>query len=307
MPVHAHRGPFATHDAGWVLKVAIAGTLAFSAAEMAIGSWAQSLALVADAWHNISDALALILIWFAFYIQTKAPSPVRTYGHHRAAVLAAFVGALGLLLVAGFLFYHGYRRLWVPIRPESTAMIAVGAAGAIINGLITAALRRASPSPSPSRVALLHMAGDTMAALGIVAAGFLVRLTGTSLFDPVLAILIAGLIIWTGWDVIAESLNILLEGLPRDLELDRVIAAIREVRGVEDVHDLHIWSLGAQTRALSCHVRIPKLPLPEGEAILCEVNQVLECRFHIRHTTIQLEHSECEVVNGCIIPAEIHR
>lgn len=304
MPVHArgaHDG--GGHDTEWTLKVAALATLAFSAAELAAGSYAQSLALVSDAWHNFSDALVLLVTGFAYYVQTKAPSQRRTYGYHRVVVLAAFVVALSLLGLVGVLFYEGYRRLLAPPEPHTVLMMVMGTAGIAMHAVITAALRRSSPSQATPPSVLIHMAGDTLSALGIVLAAVLIRATGVRAADPALGILIAGLIVWTAWDLVAESLNILLEGLPRGMNLAQVAAAIRDVPGVEDVHDLHIWSLGAHTQALSCHVRIPDIPLPESEAILREVNAVLEREFQICHTTVQLEHAACEAVNGCSIPA----
>ena len=300
MPVHARRD----YSAGWVLKVATLATLAFFAAELAAGYYARSLALVTDAWHNFSAALALLVTWFAYYVQGKAPSQSKTYGYHRAGVLAAFVVALALLLLAGILFYQGYQRLAAPPEPHTTIMIAMGVAGLVMNVAVSAAIRRSSWAGARPHTVLIHIAGDALASVAIVLAAVWIRATDNHVVDPVLGLLIAGLVVWSAWDIVAESLNILLEGLPRGMSLPQVVAAIRSVPGVEDVHDLHIWSLGAQTQALSCHVRIADIPLADGEAILCEVNAVLERQFRIRHTTIQLEHAACEAVNGCLMPAE---
>lgn len=303
MPAHAR----SVRNTGWVLKAAIVATLAFFGVELAAGYYARSLALVSDAWHNFSDALAMLVTWFACYVQAKAPSESKTYGYHRAGVLAAFVAALSLVLLVGYLFYEGYQRLSAAgseaTAPRTVIMMVVGAAGVVMHWVISAALRRESPRQPTPRSVSIHVAGDTLAAIGIVLGAVVIAATGTSALDPVLGILIAGLIVWTAWDIVTESLNILLEGLPRGVKLEQVTAAIRGVAGVEDVHDLHIWSLGANTQALSCHVRIADVPLPEGEEILREVNLVLEREFQISHTTVQLEHAACEVVDGCRIPA----
>lgn len=304
MPAHARTAVIS----GSVLKVAILATLAFFGLEMAAGYYARSLALVSDAWHNFSDALAMLVTWFARYVQVKAPSESKTYGYHRAGVLAAFVAALSLVLLAGFLFYEGYRRLMTPApgeadAPRTSIMMVMGAASVVIHWVISSALRRDARGRASPRSVLIHMAGDTLAAIGIVLAAVVISATGVRAVDPVLGILIAGLIVWTAWDIVTESLDILLEGLPRGMALEQVTAAIRGVPGVEDVHDLHIWSLGASTQALSCHVRIADIPLGESEEILREVNAVLDRQFRISHTTVQLEHAACEAVNGCPIPA----
>lgn len=297
MPAHA-RGH---HNTGWVLKAGTLATLVFCGLELAAGLHARSLALVSDAAHNFSDALALLITWFAYYIQSKAPSQRKTYGYHRAGVLAAFVAALSLLLLAGLLFYEGYRRLVTPPQPDTSWMMIAGLAGVAINAAISAALRRAGAGQACPRTVYLHMMGDALAGLGIVLAAVLIRATGRAFIDPALGILIAGLIVWTAWDLVAESLNILLEGLPRGMNLHQVQEAIRVVAGVENVHDLHIWSLGPNTQALSCHLCVADMGLTESEAIVREVNAVLERRFQICHTTLQVECAACESVNGCVI------
>ena len=298
MPAHAR----ADHNTGWVLKAAALATLAFFGAELACGYYARSLALLSDAWHNFSDALALFVTWFAVHAQARAPSRHRTYGYHRAGVLAAFVAALLVLGPAGWLFYRGAQRLLAPGQPDFRIMLALGVAGVVLNAGVSVALRRAARGEKcPPRV-FLHMAGDALAGLGILLAALLIRIWGLRAADPLLGLLIAGLVVWTVWDVMVESLDILLEGLPPGLELEQVETAIRSVPRVQDVHDLHIWRLGVGADALTCHVRIPPLPFPDGEAILSQVNALLERRFRIRHATIQLECQECEAVNGCHLP-----
>jgi len=226
MPAHAP----ADHNTGWVLKVAALATLAFFGAELACGYYARSLALISDAWHNFSDALALFVTWFAFHARARAPSRHRTYGYHRAGVLAAFVAALLVLGPAGWLFYRGAQRLLAPGQPDFRIMLALGAAGVVLNAVVSVALRRAARGEQcPPRV-FLHMAGDALAGLGILLAALLIRIWGLRAADPLLGLLIAGLVVWTVWDVMVESLDILLEGLPRGLELEQVEAAIRSPR-----------------------------------------------------------------------------
>ncbi len=294
MPAHA-RGD---HSTGWLLTAAAIATLLFSALEMAGGIYARSLALTADAWHNLSDAAALFVTWFSIYASGRLPSHRRTYGYGRAGVLLAFAAALALLPVAGLIFYQAYGRASAPGEPRVAVMLLLGASSLVVNATISAALRRAAANSCPRSVSL-HMAGDALAGIGIMAAAILIPLTGARVLDPALAFLIAGLIVWTTWETVLDSLNTLLEGLPRGMSLDDVVAAIKRVKGVEDVHDIHVWSLSPHSHALSCHVRIADLPLIEGEAILNAINGALERDFEIRHTTVQLEGEAC--AENCVI------
>jgi cobalt-zinc-cadmium efflux system protein len=153
------------------------------------------------------------------------------------------------------------------------------------------------------RSAFVHMLGDALGSIGIIGGAAAIAYTGWVQVDPLLSILIGLLIVWTAWDIIHESLNILLEGLPRGITLQDVIGSMRAVEGVQDVHDLHIWSLGSSTHALSCHVQIEDVPPSASDAILRRLNGVLADRFHIFHTTVQFEHASCAVSeNGCVIP-----
>jgi cobalt-zinc-cadmium efflux system protein len=153
------------------------------------------------------------------------------------------------------------------------------------------------------RAAFVHMLGDALSSIAIMAGAVLIHFTGWDRVDPILSIAIGLLIIWSAWDIIKESLNVLLEGLPRGLDLDTVVRALKRVEGVVDVHDLHIWSLGSNTHALSCHVQIADMPPSESESILRSINDVL-CGLRIHHTTIQFEHAKCESVCSMVTPHE---
>jgi cobalt-zinc-cadmium efflux system protein len=165
------------------------------------------------------------------------------------------------------------------------------------------ALRRARHHDLNVRSAFVHMLGDALGSIAIMAGSVVIRYTGWVRIDPLLSISIGVLIVWTAWDIIHESLNILLEGLPRGIALQDVIGSMRSVEGVLDVHDLHIWSLGSSTHALSCHVQIEDVPTSASDAILRRLNTMLAGRFHIHHTTVQFEHVSCVISeSGCAIP-----
>ena len=274
--------------------------------EFIAGIKAHSLALVSDAGHNFTDALALLLALFGFYLQAKPADAVKTFGYHRAGVLTAFVNALTLVALSAWIFYESYQRLVNPRAVHETVMMIVAGGGLALNGGIMWGLRCARRHDINIRSAFVHMLGDLVGSVGIVIGAAVIRYTGWERIDPILSILIGALIIWTAWDIIKESLNILLEGLPRGLNLQSVISAMRQVEGVQDVHDLHIWSLGSTTRALSCHVLIEDLPPSTSEGTLRRLNDLLAERFGIHHTTVQFEHMNCVVSeNGCVIPVDV--
>ena len=299
MHSHHHSG-----GTGTILKWSLAATLLFVVVEAVAGIEAGSLALLSDAGHNFTDALALLLAWFGFRLESKPADEVKTYGYHRAGVLAAFVNALALVVLAVFILRESYHRLLAPQSVNELTMFVVAGLGLVLNTAIMWSLRRRQRHDLNVRSAYLHMLGDALGSVGILVGATVIHYTGWQRVDPLLSILIAILIVWTAWDVIKESLNILLEGLPRGMQLGGVLASMRQVEGVLDVHDLHIWSLGSSTHALSCHVRIEDVPPSESEAILRRLNKMLCERFQIDHTTVQFEHAECALSgNGCPISA----
>jgi cobalt-zinc-cadmium efflux system protein len=287
---------------GWSL----AATCAFVAIEVAAGLEAHSLALLSDAGHNVTDALALLLAWIGFYLQSKPPDEIKTFGYHRSGVLAAFVNALTLIALSAWILYESVLRLRAPEPVSENIMIVVAALGLVLNAAIMLGLRRASRHDLNVRSAFVHMLGDALGSVAIIAGGIAIRFTGWDRIDPILSIFMAVLIVWTAWGIVRESLNILLEGLPRGLKLQDVLTSMNAVEGVLDVHDLHIWSLGSSSHALSCHVLIEDVPPSESNVILRRINRMLRERFHIAHTTVQFEHVCCAISeNGCEIPVQI--
>ena len=302
--MHSHSHAHLT-GTGRKLWWSVVATFAFMGLEVFAGIRAHSMALVADAGHNFTDALALLLAWFGVYLQSRPADEIKTYGYHRAGVLTAFVNALTLVALSLWIFYESWQRLRHPEPVHETVMMLVAAAGLVLNGGIMWGLRTARHSDINVRSAFVHMLGDLLSSIAIVAGAVAIRYTGWSQVDPLLSILIGALIVWTAWDIIKESLNILLEGLPRGLQLQNVIASMSQVEGVLDVHDLHIWSLGSSTRALSCHVLIEDVPPSVSNCILAKINDMLGHEFHIHHTTVQFEHVGCAVSEGgCVIPVE---
>jgi cobalt-zinc-cadmium efflux system protein len=293
------------HATGNVLKWSLAATFVFVAVEVFAGFQAHSLALISDAGHNFTDGLALLLAWIGVYLDSKPADETKTYGYHRAGVLTAFINALTLVLLSGWIFYESALRLRDPQPVHTGIMMGIAALGLILNGGITWVLRQASRHDINIRGAFLHMFGDALGSAAIIAGAIVIRYTGWYQVDSALSILIGILIVWTAWGIIREALNILLEGLPSGLRLRDVTSSMRAVDGVLDVHDLHIWSLGSSTRALSCHVLIADVPPSKSDGILHQLKDMLAGRFGIGHTTVQFEHVGCAIAeSGCAMNAE---
>jgi cobalt-zinc-cadmium efflux system protein len=299
MHVHASHG--GSEKTSRVLRVSLAVTAAYIVLLVVAGIHAHSLALLSEAGHNLSDFFALLLSLTAVYLQSRPPSSTKTYGYHRAGVLAALVNAVSLVAVSCFIFYEAFRRLQNPQHVHAGVMIGVAAAGVVMNGVIALLLYRAGRDVN-IRSALLHEIGDTLSTGAVIAGGWAIMATGRYWIDPVLSVAIGVLILWSGWGIVRETLNILLEGTPRGIKLEQVEAAMRQIDGVNDVHDLHVWNIGSETRALSCHISIADIPPSVSERILRDVKECLRHEFHISHTTIQFENVDCEVAHGCVIP-----
>jgi cobalt-zinc-cadmium efflux system protein len=300
---HGHSHQAAT---GSVLRWSLIATFLFVIVEVVAGFKAHSLALLSDAGHNFTDAGALLLAWIGSYLQAKPADEIKTYGYHRAGVLSAFVNALTLLALSAWIFYESVIRLTNPQAVREEIMIAVAALGLLLNGSIMLALRSARRHDLNVRSAFVHMLGDALGCVGIIVGAIVIHFTGWVQLDPALSILIGVLIVWSARDIIYESLNILLEGLPRGIKLQDVASRMKGIEGVLDVHDLHIWSLGSSSHALSCHVLIEDVPPSASDAILRRLNGMLASYFHIAHTTVQFEHVSCAISeNGCAIPVHI--
>jgi cobalt-zinc-cadmium efflux system protein len=274
----------------WVVKAALGATLALVATEFVAGKLAHSLALISDGWHNLTDLPTLILSWMALYFERKPPDHQKTFGYQRAGVLAAFVNACLLIGVALLICYEGYERIVEPAPLSTRTMFWVGVLALVINGGISLSLAPGRGDLN-LRAVFVHNLGDALSNLAVIGGAWLIHKTGQTFFDPLVAFLIAAMIVWTALGIIMDSANILLEGLPKGMSLERVAIAMLRVPGVRGVHDVHIWSLSSQSHALSCHVHILDMPTSESERIAERLREVLAGEFGIHHTTIQFEHT----------------
>jgi len=276
-------------SAGAVVRVALGATLVLVVTEFVAGYLAHSLALISDAWHNLTDVPSLVLAGIALYLERKPPDAHRTYGYQRAGVLAAFVNALVLLAVALFICHEGYERIIHPMPVATRTLLVVAIIALVINGGISLALAHGRQDLN-LRAVFIHNLGDALSNVSLVVGALLIQYTGQSFIDPLLAFLIAGMIIWTAFGIITHSGNILLESMPPGMSLEQVAKTILRVPGVREVHDVHIWSLGSRTHALSCHVQVPDTLVSETESITRQIRELLAHDFGIGHTTIQFGH-----------------
>jgi cobalt-zinc-cadmium efflux system protein len=286
-----------------VLRISLVATLAYVVVTFVAGLRAHSLALLSEAGHNASDFLALLLSFAAVYFQTRPVSDSKTFGYQRAGVLAAFINAATLIVISIWIGIEAVHRLSAPVAVQPGLMMVVAAAGVLMNGVVAALLWGVAGDVN-MRSAFLHMAGDTLSTGAVIAGGAGILFTGKNWIDPVLSLLIAALILWSSIGIVRETLNILLEGTPRGVSLPDIRSGMEAVEGVMNVHDLHVWSLGSQSRALACHVTIADIPPSESACILLNLNHVLKDRFYISHTTIQFEHTGCPEEHGCVVPIE---
>ena len=292
--------------AGSILGAAVVATLLLVVAELAAGYAGHSIALISDAVHNLTDVPTLVISWFATRWAKRPPTPEKTYGYHRAGILAAFVNAMVLSLAALFVVGESVERFRTPIDVRTGPMIWVSLLALAINGGITLSVHRGR-SDLNVRTVWIHNLGDALSNVAILIGALIVRSTGLEWIDPLLGIGIGAMVLWSGTGILRESGHILLEGMPRQIHLEEVAAAILRVEGVQEVHDVHIWTLGDELNALSCHVRIPDMHMDASEKLLACIREILARDFQITHTTIQFERAGLPAKAGLYMPEPAQR
>lgn len=280
---------------GGKLRTAFFLSFAILGIELAGGILSHSLALLSDAGHVLTDLVALGLAWFAT-VQSQRPADAsKTYGYHRTGILAALLNALTLILIVGCIGYEAIRRLQDPPTVTPTLMFVSAAVGIGINLYIGLGLRSSSEGSVNVRAAMLHVFGDVAASVGVIIAGIVILLTRWYAADAVISLAIAVLIAKGAWDVMRETIDILMESTPSDINIAQLVRDVVRVPGVSDIHDLHVWSIAGGMHSLSAHLQIEgNRVLSECDALLGELNQVLATRYRITHTTIQFECANCD-------------
>jgi cobalt-zinc-cadmium efflux system protein len=276
-------------------------TLALVAAEIVGGLFGRSVALLNDAVHNLSDVPALGISWLAMRWAERPADSEKTYGYHRAGILAAFTNAILLVLLSAWLGYEAIERLRAPVDVVESWMIWTSLAALAVNGGITLALVRGRGDLN-LRSILVHNFGDALSNIAIIGGAILIHMTGAHWIDPLLGLAIGLLVLWSSIGILRESAHLLLEGRPREMRVEEVARAILTIPGVQEVHDVHIWSLGGSHNALTLHARIPDMHLDECERILASIQEKAAKDFGIDHSTVQFERAGLPAHSGYVMP-----
>ena len=277
------------------LLIATVANGLFVVVEMSIGYYANSLSLVGDAFHNLTDTLALLLAFVAVRLERRPATPERSFGYQRAGILAAFVNAGVLVAFTIFIFAEAARRIENPQPVQTGWMLAVAGIALLLNGGITLWFREAGRHDVNIRSAVMHMFADALASAGVIVAALLIRWTGSTVFDPLISIVIGIMILWSSWGILRETVNLLLEGTPSGIDPQAVVRDLAAEEGVQGVHHVHIWAIAPSRPALSCHLQLGDVSLRSAGEVLYRVSRMLESRYQIAHTTIQFEAVGCPV------------
>ncbi|MEK7872685.1 MAG: cation diffusion facilitator family transporter [Chloroflexota bacterium] len=287
------------------MRLAMTLTALILVVEVVGGIASNSLALLSDAGHVLTDLLALGLTWFGLAQERRDPTPRMTYGYHRVGLLIAVVNALLLSGVSVYIFYHAYLRLQAPPQVQGPIMLAVALVGLAANVGVMLLLQPYQGRNLNIRSAFLNVAGDALASVAVVVGGVIISMSGFYVIDPLLSILVGVLIIIGAWSILRESLPVFLEAAPAHLDTQEIHAAIRSVAEVRDVHDLHVWSIAPGMNALSVHVLVDDCPISHVVRVRTDILELLRRRFRIEHATIQFECAGCGPdVLVCVVPRE---
>ncbi|GAC1565594.1 MAG: cation diffusion facilitator family transporter [Ktedonobacteraceae bacterium] len=270
------------------LRLAFFLTMLILVTELVGGFIANSLALLSDAGHVVTDIFALGLAWFAVAQAERPANARKTFGYHRVGILAALANAVTLILIAVVILVEAVQRFQHPEAVQPFIMFVSASFGILINLFIGFGLRKESGSLNV-RAATLHVFSDIGASAGVIVAGIIILLTGWTIVDPLLSVGIAALIAFGAWRILRETTDILLESVPRELSIPDLVGDMRKVEGVQDVHDLHVWCITSDMYALSCHAMIDDVTQSKSSTILQSMNKMLSEKYHIGHATIQFE------------------
>jgi len=260
--------------------------------ELVGGLLSGSLALLSDAGHVLADALSLGLSWFALVIARRPPSAKASFGYHRVGILVALLNGTTLVVMSALIIREAIARFTASVPIHTTELLAIAGAGLVANLVMAALLHRGHEHSLNIKSAWLHVLGDSLASVGVIGAGLVIRFTGFRAADPIASVLIAGLILVSGWRVLRRAGSVLLELPPQDLDLDEIARRIRSVPGVVGIHDLHVWEITPRIRALAAHVQVEDQQLQATQPLLERLRAEL-CGFGIEHTTLQFECGDC--------------
>lgn len=287
---------------GRPLKITLVIVLVVMVAEVVGGILSNSLALISDAGHMLTDALALGLSLFAFALARRPATSTRTYGYHRAEIMAALANGAVLILVSAYIFYEAYQRFFDSSAVETSLMLVTAGIGLLANLVGILVLRKSSHGSLNVKAAFWHIIGDTLSSVGVIIAGIIILFTDWYIVDPILAVIIGCVILWGAFRIVREAADILLESVPGHIRIEDVTVAIRKIPGVKDLHDVHIWTITSGIYALSAHLKIEDQMVSESNTIVARVHELLAADYNITHTTLQLECDSCPTGLVCNLP-----
>lgn len=304
---HSHFGDIAKQT-GSRIALSLALTVVFVVVEAAAGLFANSLALLTDAAHNFTDVIALGLSWYAVRLTTQPSNSQKTYGYHRAGILVALINSTTLVIISLGIFYEAYLRFTKPPEVNSEVLIGVGLVAFIINLVTALMVKNGSDHDLNMRSAFIHLMGDVVSTIGAVVAGVIIYFTHANWLDPFVSVLIGLLILWNAWGILRETVDILLESAPRDVDMSAMVRDMLRVKGVLGIHDLHVWSITQGLRTMSAHILTDDLSISAGAEIQSRVNELVAHHYNISHATLQLECVGCDP-DGlyCDINGVVHR
>ncbi len=297
---HSHSNEVAHKTMGLIVGL----TLIVVVAELIVGHFSNSLAVISDAGHNFADVLAIASSWYAIWVSTKAANSKKTFGYHRVGILAAFINALALVIMSLLIWWEAYERFKTPVIINGKVMIIMASVSLLMNAFNSCLLYKASKNNINIKSAFLHAFGDALTAFGVIIAGITVILTGKSIIDPLVSFFVGAFILWSSIGILRESINILMEATPHNLDMQLLEKEITSTPGVLGFHDLHVWTIASNIVACSCHIMVAEQTIRSGQQVLQVLAEELEHKFNITHTTIQIE------VKGCAknqIYCEIHK
>lgn len=268
-------------------------TFAFVIVEVFAGWKAHSLGLISDGVHNFTDGFALVLSWYALVVARRPASARNTFGYHRAGTLVALLNAITLILSSLYIMLEAVLRVMNPEPVQTTPMILVALLAVFVNGIIAMGLHQGSAHDLNVRSAYLHMIGDALFSVGVVFAGLIIKWTGWVYADPIIAFLIGGYIGYASFDIVRETTHILLEGTPKGLPVEKMLSAMQAIPGVENIHHLHVWTIGDGMHALSCHLRVGEVSETSRTDIVRDLKAMLAIDYAVSHSTIETECGEC--------------
>lgn len=270
----------------------------FMIVEFIGGFLTGSLALVSDAGHMFSDAVSLFLSFIAIWIANRPPSASKTFGYKRMEILVAFFNGVTLIAISLYIIIEAYHRFFIPVKVSSPGMLMISVLGFLINLLVAYLLTRGNHEENLNlRSALFHVLSDLLGSVGAIVAALLILLFQWNVADSIASILVSFIILYSGWKIIGESINILMEGAPQDMDVQEMKASMMEIKGVADVHDLHVWTVTSGFPALSCHVLMEQNA--SSQDLLSQLNQMIRNKYRIVHTTIQIEEHPCLTEERC--------